>query len=89
MYYTYVLHSIKDGQLYTGYTPNLKSRIKSHQDGYVTATKSRRPLILIYYESFIVESDAKRRELFLKGGNGKKELEKILKDYFKNNLWHK
>ena len=89
MYYTYVLHSKKDGQLYTGYTPDLKNRIKSHESGYVIATKHRRPLRLIHYEAFVLESDAKRRELYLKGGNGKKELEKILEDYFKQNLWNK
>ena len=89
MYYTYILHSQKDGQLYTGYTPDLKNRIKSHESGYVTATKHRRPLILIHYEAFIFESDAKRRELYLKGGNGKKEVEKMLEDYFKKFPWNK
>lgn len=89
MFYTYVLHSQKDGLLYTGYTPDLKNRFKAHESGFVTATKHRRPLILIHYEGFLIESDAKRRELYLKGGNGKKELEKILEDYFKLNPWKK
>jgi hypothetical protein len=39
--------------------------------------------------AFLFESDAKRRELYLKGGNGKKELEQILEDYFKSNPWNK
>lgn len=85
----YVLHSKKDGKLYTGYSPDLKNRLKSHESGYVTATKHRRPLALIHYEAFLLESDAKRRELYLKGGNGKKELEKVLEDYFKYYPWDK
>jgi putative endonuclease len=47
MFYVYALHSKKDGKLYTGYSPDLKNRLKSHESGFVTATKYRRPLILI------------------------------------------
>jgi len=89
MYYVYILHSLKDGKLYTGYTPDLKSRFKAHTGGYVKATSYRRPLKLIYYEAFLEETDAKRREKYLKGGNGKKEIEKLLRDYFKKNPWIK
>lgn len=89
MYYIYVLHSKKDGQLYTGYSYDLKRRLLAHNNGYVPATKYRRPLMLIHYEAFLVESDAKRRELYLKGGNGKKELAVMLCDYFKKNIWNK
>ncbi len=83
MYYVYILYSEKDGQLYVGYSPDLKSRVEKHNKGYVKATKYRRPLKLIYYESYLVESDAKRREKFLKGGKGRAELKVQLKDVFK------
>jgi len=83
MYYIYILFSEKDGKLYTGYTPDLKARIKKHDFGYVLATKNRRPLKLIYYESYFTETDAKRREKFLKGGKGKEELKIQLRDCFK------
>lgn len=89
MFYIYILHSQKDGKLYTGYSPDLKSRIKAHQGGFVKATKPRLPVRLIYYEAFTNEQDAKRRELYLKGGNGKKEIEKILEEYFKKYKWNK
>ena len=89
MFYVYILHSLKDGQLYTGYTPDLKNRIKAHIKGFVKATKYRLPVKLIHYEAFIKEIDAKRRELYLKGGNGKKEIEVLLKNYFKVNKWVK
>jgi putative endonuclease len=83
MFYIYILFSKKDGKLYIGYTPDLKSRIKKHNSGYVLDTKNRRPLKLIYYESYLTESDAKRREKFLKGGKGREELKIQLKDCFK------
>lgn len=74
MYYVYVLVSKKDHELYTGYTNDLENRVKEHKSGGVRATMFRRPLLLIYYESYLRWSDAKRREKFLKGGNGRAQL---------------
>ena len=82
MYYIYILFSELDGQLYTGFTDNLKSRYKAHTGGFVRATKHRRPLRLIYYETYVKESDARRREKYLKGGNGRGQLKEQLKDLF-------
>ena len=84
MYYVYILFSNKDKLLYTGYTDDLKSRCKAHTNGFVKATKYRRPLRLIYYEGYINELDARRRELYLKGGNGKTILKTQLKETYKN-----
>lgn len=89
MFYVYILHSKKDGKLYTGFTLDLKTRYQKHQNGFVKATQYRQPLKLIYYEAFLFETDAKRREMFLKGGNGKKDIAKILEDYFKKYPWEK
>lgn len=66
MFYTYILHSKKDGKLYTGSTKNLRSRFEQHAKGEVTSTKYRRPLELIYYEACVKEDDARRREKVLK-----------------------
>ncbi len=87
MYYVYILHSDKDKKLYTGFTDNLKTRVKKHEDGFIKATKHRRPIRLIHYEGLLEEADAKRREKFLKGGKGKKELRVLLKNYFKKHPW--
>ena len=84
MFYVYVLFSEKDGLLYTGYSPDLKARIKKHNKGFVIATKHRRPLRLIYYESYFERLDAKRREISLKGGKGKSELKIQLKEVLTN-----
>lgn len=84
MFYIYVLFSELDKQLYTGFTDNLKSRFEAHTNGYVRATKNRRPLKLIYYEAYLKESDARRREKFLKGGNGRSQLKAQLEDIFED-----
>ena len=79
MYYVYILFSEKDKLLYTGFTDDLRSRFKAHVGGFVKSTQNRLPLKLIYYESYIEVSDARRREKYLKGGNGRGELKKQLR----------
>lgn len=74
MFYVYILYSQKDKKLYIGYTNNLKQRYLNHSNGLVKATKFRRPLKLIYYEAYLNRDDAKKRELFFKGGKGHNEL---------------
>lgn len=83
MHYVYILYSKKDGQLYTGYTPNLRSRIKKHFGGFVKSTKYRLPLQLIHYEAYQSDKDARKREIYLKGGKGKNELKIQLQDTLK------
>ena len=80
MHYVYVLKSSKDGRLYTGLTNNLKKRFEEHNQGFVTSTKFRRPLRLIYYEAYNHRGDASRREKYLKTGMGKRDLRRRLKE---------
>ena len=83
MYYTYILLSEKDVKLYIGTTFDLKKRVEKHNHGYVRATKNRRPMKLIYYESYLHLRDAKRREIFLKGGKGHEQLKIQLQSSFR------
>jgi len=82
MHYVYVLLSLKDGNLYTGYTKDLKQRFELHQKGLVHSTKDRRPLQLIYYEACLNQDDATKREKYLKTFKGKMFLKSRLKSYF-------
>jgi putative endonuclease len=84
MYYIYVLYSLKDRKLYTGYTDDIKRRINEHNQGLVSSTKHRRPLELIYYEYGGTKEDAIKRESCLKSGRGKKYLKTRLMYYMKN-----
>ena len=83
-YYVYVLYSIKDKMLYTGYTKDLNKRIKTHNEGKVVATKYRQPFILIYWEGCLNQQDATKREKYLKSGSGKIYLINRLKNYWNN-----
>ena len=71
MYCIYVLRSIKDRKLYTGYTSDLRKRIERHNLGKVKSTKNRKPFKLIYYESFTEKMEAQKREQFLKTWSGR------------------
>ncbi len=81
-YWTYVLHSLKDNNKYTGYTKNLPLRFEAHKNGEVVSTKHRRPLRLIYFEACLSQSDALKREKYLKTHYGKMYLGNRLKSYF-------
>ncbi|HDH50277.1 MAG TPA: GIY-YIG nuclease family protein [Nitrospirae bacterium] len=74
VWYLYIL-KCNDGSLYTGTTPNLQRRIKSHNDGSGGRyTRCRLPVSLIYSESYSIKSDALKRELQIKGwSRAKKE----------------
>lgn len=75
-YYTYVLRSNKDRDLYIGWTNDLKSRVKEHNSGKVEATKNRLPLKLIYYEACLSREGAIKREKQLKTGFGRAYLKR-------------
>ena len=79
MYYTYVLQSKKDNQLYYGYSKDLAQRFEQHKQGQVESTKDRRPLKLIYYEACCTKGDALKREQYFKTYRGRQFLQKRLK----------
>ena len=84
MYYTYVLLSKSDKDLYIGYTNNLKKRIADHNKGTVQSTRKRWPFKLIYYEACLNELDAKNREKYFKTGYGRRFLKNRLENYKKD-----
>ena len=60
MFYVYVLIEPGSGQLYYGYSGDLKSRIKKHK------TSEHPGWELLYYEAYQSEADARKRERKLK-----------------------
>lgn len=66
-YFVYILQC-SDGTYYIGYTINLKKRIHSHNylKNGAKYTRSRRPVIMKYFEEFSSLSDALKREIALK-----------------------
>ena len=80
-HYVYVLRSQKDGNLYVGYSADLKARIAAHGAGRVVSTKNRLPMELVYYEACRSQQDATRREKYLKSSWGKRFLKNRMKSY--------
>ncbi|MCR4328205.1 MAG: GIY-YIG nuclease family protein [Patescibacteria group bacterium] len=77
MYYVYVLKSQRDEKLYIGSTNDLQRRFDEHRQGSVFATKYRLPVSLVYYEAYLHEWCARKREKQLKYfGKAYQELKK-------------
>ena len=79
MYYVYALKSIKNNDLYIGYSQDLRQRLKYHNQGNVKATKDNRPWKLVYYEAYKEKKDAAKREKQLKNHRAKEDLKIQLK----------
>ena len=79
MYYVYVLQSLKDKNLYFGYTTDLVKRLKAHNAGKVKSTRARRPFILVYYEAYRYKLDATKREYEIKESQQREIIRKRLK----------
>lgn len=84
MFYVYVLESFKKGNLYIGYTKDLRKRFLEHNRGLNISTKPYLPWKIIYYEACLNEKDAKRREGYLKTTQGQRLMKRRLKEYFYN-----
>ena len=64
MCWLYVLRSLKDGRLYTGIALDRDHRLREHNAGRVRSTRSRRPFVLVYSESFQREQRRWREHYF-------------------------
>ena len=82
MFYVYFLRSGGNGDIYIGYSANLKQRFAAHNTGKVRSTKSGRPWILFGYEAYENMLDAKHRELYLKSHSQRD----MIKDRYKESL---
>ena len=73
--YTYLLECA-DGTLYCGWTNNLEKRLAAHNAGTAARyTAFRRPVRLVYYETFETKQEAISREAKIKKMTREKKLE--------------
>lgn len=79
MYYVYLLRSKRDDKIYTGFSTDLKRRIREHFDKEVHTTQRMGEIELIYYEAFLDEKDAREREKYLKTTKGKRAVKLMLR----------
>ena len=77
MNYTYIV-ICSDGSFYTGWTNDLTRRMEAHNQGRgAKYTKARRPVTLIYYETFETKEEAMKREYAIKQLSRKEKEELI------------
>ena len=75
--YTYIV-KCSDGTFYTGWTNDLTRRMEAHNQGRgAKYTKARRPVTLIYYETFETKEEAMKREYAIKRLSRKEKEELI------------
>ncbi|OGR82421.1 MAG: hypothetical protein A2636_05410 [Elusimicrobia bacterium RIFCSPHIGHO2_01_FULL_64_10] len=67
MFFVYVLRDKISGRLYTGSCENFDRRMKEHQ-------RNKPSYELVYSETRPTRTDALRREMYLKSGNGRRSL---------------
>lgn len=66
MNYTYLLRCADD-TLYCGWTNSLEERVRAHNAGKgAKYTRGRRPVTLVYYETFATKQEAMQREAAIK-----------------------
>ena len=79
-WFTYILEC-SDGSYYTGVTTDLKARVGRHNSGKgAKYTRARRPVVLVYFEPYLDEKSARRRECELKGWRREKK-EKLVRGF--------
>lgn len=87
MNYTYIV-KCSDGTLYTGWTNDLEKRIAAHNSGKgAKYTKTRRPVTLVYYETFEEKEEAMRREYAIKRYS-RKAKEKLIAEGNGKNIYY-
>jgi putative endonuclease len=62
----YVLRSETTGRYYVGSAEHIDNRVIEHNAGRVSSTRSYRPWVLVYHETFASRADATRREREIK-----------------------
>ena len=70
----YVLLGNDGAWMYKGSARDLRERITDHIAGRVARTRNRRPLQLIHFEYATDYTEARKRENWLKSGQGRKWL---------------
>jgi len=71
MFYVYILQSVNfSNQFYTGFTENIKNRLKEHNVGKSVHTNKFKPWRMVYYSVFNNKKKALDFEKYLKTASG-------------------
>lgn len=70
MYYVYIIQSEKDQSYYTGFTEDLKSRLKDHNSKGNKYSSTKAPYHIVWYCAFLNKKKVLDFEKYLKQGSG-------------------
>jgi putative endonuclease len=76
--FVYVLRSLATSRLYPGCASDPVQRLGQHNAGVTKSTRNRGPWELVHQEEFASRVEAMARERFLKSGQGREWLKRIL-----------
>ena len=77
--FTYIVEC-SDHTLYTGWTNDLEKHIEAHNTGKgAKYTKTRRPVRLVYFETFATKEEAMSREYHIKRMSRQEKIKLISK----------
>jgi len=78
MFYIYIIKSISSGKYYIGCTDNINRRLSEHNSSQSKYTRKKGPWMLKYTEQYTTLSEARMRELKIKGWKKRKSIEKLI-----------
>jgi len=79
MFTVYVLKSFKNNKRYIGQTSkDVLERLSEHNKGCNKWTNQNKPFKVIYTEEYSSRTEARKRENFLKSGQGRKWLDESI-----------
>ena len=76
--FIYVIKSLTHNTRYVGVAVSTEKRLSEHNHGKCRYTKGRMPWKIIHTEKYLTLGEARKREIFLKSGQGRKYLDSIL-----------
>ncbi len=76
--FVYVIKSVSYNTRYVGVSMDVKKRLFEHNCGKCRYTKGRIPWKVIHTEKYYNLKEARKRENFLKSGQGRKLLDQLL-----------
>ena len=83
-FYVYILQSLKDFSFYVGQCEDLDYRMSKHADGMSKYTSTKRPLRLVYFETFDSRTEAIIREKEIKKMKSRIYIEQLISNWRKN-----
>ena len=82
-FYVYILQSLKDFSFYVGQCDDLDIRMSKHFDGMSQYTSAKRPLRLVYFETFNTRKEALIREKEIKRMKSRKYIEQLISNKYR------